>query len=1185
VASSSSAQTTSIPVERFELTGAVVGRVCRDQNENGRCEDGEPGLGGVRVVLETGQAALTDLDGRYHLAAAEARAPDRQGGRIRLLTGRHRVALDPRGLGAGESATPPAATVELPMGGTAIQSFAVRGAAEAARPVEAGYGRSSPAARLEGPDRLRYQLAGQAGPGDEVTVAGETAEVDPDGAYRAMVELKPGLNRVPLTVASASGAVRYLVQSVELIRRPGELLVVPRGLALVATVQLPARRGEVAAAGTARLRLEAAPGTRVGHPGGEVVVGPSGEVQVPVELRPGRNEVKLQLSPPGQPAREAALAVMAAFRPLVVALLDLDGGWLARGGGLAAEGRAAAHAELDLGGWELSGEVDLSDEDLAPVLAGAPSALLLPRRPERAERSLDPELFLLAWGDRSLGSTPNHPGGRLRFEARNPDLGRVGYGPYRASLEDSEVGRFARVLYGPYLELKAPVGPVTLGVEAFGAPGLVDPTRPVSTAPVHQEFESTSGSVFFLGAGPVVEGSETVRVELRDGLTGLPLSERHLVRGRDYELDWLSGRLLLSRPLSFLAGPAALASDALAAGTSEVLVVDYEQALLGAPGRQTLGAGLSAAVGPVQVAGGVAHELAGASRYLLLRAQGSVALGPMTLGAEAARSSGEAIAPEAFQLSDDGGLTTVTPTAAATGGEALSVWLRGKGLFDRGRVDAAFRFRSPGFSDRSHHDRWLHRQLSLRVDQPLGDLLLSALADARASGDPRMPFGDQTIASRTLAGSAGYRLGPIEARLEARDSELTAAVDPLRDVPVLGGRTSAGAAVRWHALPELQLTAAHLQTLATRGEGLGARADTFSSVGAEVSLRDAGTFGARAGWGPELGPLAWVHGEHRSGADLYYGSYSVDVDGPAVGAGRAISGARSELGGGTSAFVEDVAAHDAAGVRLGRAVGVTHLLGNALQLQGRYERGARHPLGVAWPFQRDAAGISAALIQPWLRLFARGELRLDRGAPARDPLRQVDLRQHLVSAAAEVDLPLGLQLSGRGHWSETFEAGSRTSGFLESTASLAYRADAWMAILRYSLTRELPPGGLRPERAFQIASFVPALRIADRVTLWGGVHAGWSSEAAQEGLVLSASLRPAVQVVGGLEVAGEVARRSADLDGGELTAVRGEAGWRFGDRMYLGLGYTFLGFNGTGVVPPAAGERHDRLYARAEMAL
>src|SRR5262249_8754884 len=147
----------------------------------------------------------------------------------------------------------------------------------------------------------------------------------------------------------------------------------------------------------------------------------------------------------------------------------------------------------------------------------------------------------------------------------------------------------------------------------------------------------------------------------------------------------------------------------------------------------------SISAGPVQLSGGAARELQGAAAYTLIRARGTANLGWLTLGAEAAHSEGEAVSSDAFLYSDDGGLSRqVARAGTLTRGDALSVWLRGKALFDAGRVDAAFRWRSPGFSDRDHRDEWLFRQLSLRLDQPVGDWRVGALADVRASADPRV---------------------------------------------------------------------------------------------------------------------------------------------------------------------------------------------------------------------------------------------------------------------------------------------------------------------------------------------------------------------------------------------------------------------------------------------------------------
>jgi hypothetical protein len=84
-------------------------------------------------------------------------------------------------------------------------------------------------------------------------------------------------------------------------------------------------------------------------------------------------------------------------------------------------------------------------------------------------------------------------------------------------------------------------------------------------------------------------------------------------------------------------------------------------------------------------------------------------------------------------------------------------------------------------------------------------------------------------------------------------------------------------------------------------------------------------------------------------------------------------------------------------------------------------------------------------------------------------------------------------------------------------------------------------------------------------------------------VTFAASLRPSVRIWQGIEVAAEVVRRSQASDGGELTSIRGELGYRFAENFFLGGGYTFFGFSGLGL-NDGAPERRDRIYLRAEAA-
>ncbi|WP_428268465.1 hypothetical protein [Haliangium sp.] len=62
-------------------------------------------------------------------------------------------------------------------------------------------------------------------------------------------------------------------------------------------------------------------------------------------------------------------------------------------------------------------------------------------------------------------------------------------------------------------------------------------------------YQATGGSLYYLRHGQVVEGSETVRVVVRDADTGWVVHERTLSPDHDYRIDYASGRLLLTEPL------------------------------------------------------------------------------------------------------------------------------------------------------------------------------------------------------------------------------------------------------------------------------------------------------------------------------------------------------------------------------------------------------------------------------------------------------------------------------------------------------------------------------------------------------------------------------------------------------------------------------------------------------------
>ncbi|ATB34376.1 flagellar motor protein [Melittangium boletus] len=1169
--------------EPVELAAAITGRVCRDLDGDGRCAPDEPGLADIRLVLASGREVRTDARGRYHFAQVDARSPDATGG-VHLRPGRQRLRVDARTLPPDSHAVPEAVTLDIPWASGVLRDFAVQTRSAPPPALTLGYDASPPAARVL-PDGVDFLLAGRAAPREEVTVAGVAAEVDAEGAWRARVRLVPGENALALSVLGTDGALRLFRQRVDVVSREGGWLVVPRAPEPRGTLRLPGNQDTPPATGPSSAIAEFPVGTRVRSPRGEVTVGAEGSALLPLLLVPGSNSITLEVQPPGEPVWSVTVPREAVSRDFAVGLLDVEATLSPATGNFRLRGRGSAHGEAHLGPFSVVGELDLRDTDWDTLRGRPPLDALRPQVP-RLDRVPDPDLAIPEWGDTSVGLTPNPTESRLRLEARHERLGRVGLGTYRAVREDGEVGRYHRPLFGPYAELAAELGRVRAGVKAY-AGGLSDPLRAIASMPAYEELRATGGSLYYLGASPMAEGSELVRVELRDGLTGLPLAERHLVRGRDYDIDYVAGRILLAKPLSFLAGEPLLRTEPLTASPEPVLCVEYAVLRSGSPADAVGGeAWAEWKGGRVSVA--AVREPSGGKAYQLLSGNARTRLGAYTLLAEVARSEGSAVLPESFGVSDDGGLSFLRPDARGRmdGGDALGLRLRGPGLFGQGSVDAAFRRRTAGFSDNAHADTQDFLQVSLRAVQPWGPWRLTLLGDERRSADPRVPFASVPFEARTLGVGLDYTRERWGAGVEMRATRLLATEVPGTGEPLAGGRASLGLHGHYQLNERLRLLASHRQALGVWGQGPGEVDDTFSAAGADVTLAEA-VVGVRGGWGPTLGPLAWVQGHWKRGEDIYYGGYSVDVDGPDFGAGRAVSGASTSLGDGTSVFVEDVASHDTQAVRLARAVGFQRTVFGAMTLGARYERGVRNVLGERDPLRRDVAGVSGQLVLERLRVNGHVELRFDRGTPGRGSSTPVDRVQAVTMLSAEAVLREDLSVSGRLNHGGTYEGAAHRleARLLEGYAALAWRPGPFMLVARYGVTRELLPGerSVFGERAQQIISLLPAVHLTERFDLAAGMHVSRSNRGAVAIWVVTGSLRPSMRVVGGLEVAVEGAARSVSTDDESLGSLRGEVAYRVNERLRVAAGYTLLGFTGTGL-PQETQNASDRLYLRAELA-
>jgi hypothetical protein len=146
------------------------------------------------------------------------------------------------------------------------------------------------------------------------------------------------------------------------------------------------------------------------------------------------------------------------------------------------------------------------------------------------------------------------------------------WGNYNTGFDDFELAQYNRTLSGLKVHYESPKTTV------YGEP-KADLTGFEATArqlPDHVEFRGTGGSLYYLRNINVIEGSEKVKVQVRDQITNLVLQEKDLISGIDYEITYNEGRILLNKPLSTTIDNDTVIHNLIMDGNEIFLVVDYE---------------------------------------------------------------------------------------------------------------------------------------------------------------------------------------------------------------------------------------------------------------------------------------------------------------------------------------------------------------------------------------------------------------------------------------------------------------------------------------------------------------------------------------------------------------------------------------------------------------------------------
>jgi hypothetical protein len=215
--------------------------------------------------------------------------------------------------------------------------------------------------------------------------------------------------------------------------------------------------------------------------------------------------------------------------------------------------------------------------------------------PRSMFRNLDPDQYYYVYGDDSTSYRDTDSQGKFYLRA-DWDKSKAVWGNFNSGITGNEFANINRSLYGAKIQHSS------MDITKYGdnKTDLIVFGSEAGSAYAHNEFEATGGSLYYLKHKEILQGSEKIWIEVRERNSQRAAEKIELLRGQDYEIDEIQGRIILTRPLSprsSMSGPSIIKDQPLD-GNRVMLKVDYEylpddfkadQATYGARAKQWIG--------------------------------------------------------------------------------------------------------------------------------------------------------------------------------------------------------------------------------------------------------------------------------------------------------------------------------------------------------------------------------------------------------------------------------------------------------------------------------------------------------------------------------------------------------------------------------------------------------------------
>ncbi len=702
-------------------------------------------------------------------------------------------------------------------------------------------------------------------------------------------------------------------------------------------------------------------------------------------------------------------------------------------------------------GWSLTASADTREGPLDEIVSN-----FMDKSPDALFRRMDPDYHYPTFGDDSTVVEDAPTSGKFYLKAQKENTFGL-WGNFKVGYTDNTLAHVDRGLYGANLHFQpletTGFGEPRLAVDGFAA----DP----GTVAGRDEFRGTGGSLYFLRRQDILEGSERVRIEVRDRDSGMVREVQNLTPVLDYDIDYLQGRILLAEPLaSTMDDDMVVVSDG-SGGHPAFLVVRYEYTPgFDDPETMATGGRLHFWLNDFVKVGATASQdkdadidnsVSGAD--LTLRKSTST-----WIRLETGRTQGPGVTPT---TSDDGGynfdggngFSDSTVEASATRVEA-SVGLKDVFKTGRGQVTVYMQNAQAGYSAPGVVTDKDTDQYGGTLNMPVTDTLA-----ARAKLDTKVE--EMGLETQTAELDVDYRLGQhwtlsSGVRQESRQDNSTQVPDTQEE----GDRTDAtlrslyNSGTDWTAYGFLQGT---VQTSGNRqdnnriGVGGSKRVTERFNVLGEVSEGDAGT-------GASLG-TEYLYSDRTT----MYLNYSLENErtdnGQRARKGNMTSGFRTRYSDSASVFLEERYTYGDV------PSGLTHSTGVELSPTDRLNFGANLDVGTlkdpdtSAEIERKAVGLNLGYGFDQLKIASGVEYRVDRN-------EQVDTSftertTWLFKNNLKYQLSPNWRVLGKLNYakSQSSEGEAYDGDYTEAVVGYAYRPvqhDRLNALLKYTYFYNLP---------------------------------------------------------------------------------------------------------------------------------